>query len=86
MHDWQRRRIDLINVLQMLVGYYSTYGSLKDPCPLTSLANFADDVTVVPFHPRRAQGVKDRVKSLATVTHQHSAVSGSYVQHAQHVI
>ena len=86
MHDWQRRRIDLINVLQMLVGYYSTYGSLPDPCPLTSLANFADDLTVVPFHPRRARGAKDLVKSLATVTHQHSAVSDSHALLAQHVV
>ena len=36
-----------------------------------SLADFADDVTVVLYHPRRAQWVKDRVKPLATVTHQH---------------
>jgi hypothetical protein len=46
---------------------------MPDPFPLTSLADFADDVTVVPFHPRRAQWVKDRVKPLATVAHQHSA-------------
>ena len=30
--------------------------------------------------------MKDRVKRLATVTHQHSAVSGSDVKHAQHVV
>jgi hypothetical protein len=30
--------------------------------------------------------MKDRVKRLATVTHQHSAVSGSAVKHAQHVV
>ena len=34
----------------------------------------------------RAQWVKDRVKLLATVTHQHSAVSGSQIKHAQHVV
>jgi hypothetical protein len=45
---------------------------MPDPYPLTSLADFADDVTVVPFHPRRAQWVKDWVKPLATVAHQHS--------------
>ena len=59
---------------------------MPDPYPLTSLADFADDVTVVPFHPRRAQWVKDRMKPLATVTRRHSAVSGSHVQHAQHVV
>jgi hypothetical protein len=56
------------------------------PFPLTSQADLTDEVTVVPFHPRRAQWVRDRVKSLATVTHQYSAVSGSRVQHAQHVV
>ena len=56
------------------------------PFPLTSLADLADEVTVVPFHSRRAQWVRDRVKSLVTVTHQYSAVSGSRVQHAQHVV
>ena len=46
---------------------------MPDPFPLTSLADFADDVTVVPFHPRRAQWVKGRLKPLATVKHQHFA-------------
>ena len=59
---------------------------MPDPFPLTSLTDFVDDVTVVPFHPRRAQWVKDQMKPLAMVTHQHSAVSGSHVQHAQHVV
>jgi hypothetical protein len=59
---------------------------MPELCPLTSLADFADDVTVVPFHPRCAQWVKDRMKPLATVTHRHSAVSGSHIQHAQHVV
>jgi len=59
---------------------------MPDQFPLTSLADFADDVTVVPFHPRRAQWVKYRVKPLATVTHKYYAVSGSQVQHAQHVV
>jgi hypothetical protein len=70
----------------MLVGYCSRYGSIPDQFPVTSLADFADDVTVVQFNFRRAQWVKDRMKPLATVTHQHSAVSGSHVQHAQHVV
>ena len=48
---------------------------MPDPFPLTTLADFADDVTVVPFHPRRAQWLKDRVKPLNVVTHRHSAVS-----------
>ena len=48
---------------------------MLDPFPLTPLADFADDVTVVPFHPRLAQWLKDRMKPLVTVTHQHSAVS-----------
>ena len=59
---------------------------MPDPYPLTSLADFADDVTVVPFHPRRAQWAKDRVKLLATVTHRHADVSGSHVQHVQYVV
>ena len=59
---------------------------MPDQFPLTSLADFADDVTVVPFYPRRAQWAKDRVKSLLMVTDQHSAVSGSQVQHVQHVV
>jgi hypothetical protein len=36
--------------------------------PLTSLADLADGVTVVPFHPKHAQWVKDRVKLLAMAT------------------
>ena len=70
MQAWQRRRIDLINVLNMFLGYCSRYGSMPDPYPLTSLAACADDVTVVPFHSRRVQWVKDRVKPLAKVTHR----------------
>ena len=54
---------------------------MPNPFPLTSLADFAVDVNVVPFHPRRAQWVKDRVKPLATIRHQYSAVLGSHVQH-----
>ena len=56
------------------------------PFPLTSLADFANEVTVVPFHTRRAHWVRDRVKPQATVTHQYAAVSGSRVQHPQHVV
>jgi hypothetical protein len=49
---------------------------MPNPFPLTSLADLADGVTVVPFHPKHAQWVKDRVKLLAMVTHQHFPVSG----------
>ena len=61
MQVWQWRRIDLISVVKMLVRYCSRYGSMPGPFPLTSLADFADGVTVLQFHPRRAQWVKDRV-------------------------
>jgi hypothetical protein len=44
---------------------------MPNSIPLTSLADLADGVTVVPFHPKHAQWVKDRVKLLAMVTHQH---------------
>jgi hypothetical protein len=44
---------------------------MPNPFPLTSLADLADGVTVVPFHPKYAQWVKDWVKLLAMVTHQH---------------
>jgi hypothetical protein len=53
------------------VGYCSKCGSMPDPFPLKSLADLADGVTVVPFHPKHAQWVKDRVKLLAMVTNQH---------------
>jgi hypothetical protein len=61
MQTWLRRRIDLINMLNMLVGYCSRYGSMQYAFSLTLLADFADDVAVIPFHLRRAQWVKDRV-------------------------
>jgi predicted RNA binding protein YcfA (HicA-like mRNA interferase family) len=86
MRAWQRRRIDLINVLKYACGIWFQIRINAGPVPLSSLVEFADDVTVVPFHPRRAQCVKDRMKALATVAHQYSAVSGSHVQHAQHVV
>jgi hypothetical protein len=41
---------------------------MPDPFPLTSLADLADGVTVVPFHPKHAQWVKNRVKLLDMVT------------------
>jgi hypothetical protein len=44
---------------------------MPDPFPLTSLADLADGVTVVPFHPKHAQWVKNRVKLLDMVTYQH---------------
>jgi hypothetical protein len=58
---------------------------MPDQFTLASLADFVD-VTVFPFHPRRCQWGRYRVKPLATVTHQDSAVSCSHVQHAQHVV
>jgi len=70
----------------MLVGYCSKCGSMPDPFPLKSLADLADGVTVVPFHPKHAQWVKDRVKLLALVTHQHFTVSDSHALLAQHVV
>ena len=73
---WQRRHIDLINVLRNACGILFQ----------TQLADFGNNVTVVPIHPKRAQYVTDRVKRLATVAHRHSAVSGSHVKHAQHVV
>ena len=59
---------------------------MPDPFPLTSLADMADGVTVVPFHPKHAQWVKDRVKLLAMVTNQHFSVSDSHALLAQHVV
>jgi hypothetical protein len=68
----------------MFVGYCSRGVSIPDPFPLTSLADFGDDVTIVPFHPRRAQWVKDRMNPLATATNQHSAVSTGFGQYPVH--
>jgi hypothetical protein len=59
---------------------------MPNPFPLTSLADLADGVIVVPFHPKHAQWVKDRVKLLAMVAHQHFTVSDSHALLAQHVI
>jgi predicted RNA binding protein YcfA (HicA-like mRNA interferase family) len=62
---------------------------LRNACGIlfqTQLADFADNVMVVPYHPRRAQSVKELVKRLATIAHQHSDVSGSHVKHVQHVV
>ena len=59
---------------------------MPDPFLLTSLADLADGVTVIPFHPKHAQWVKDRVKLLAMVTNQHFAVSDSHALLAQHVV
>ena len=70
----------------MLVGYCSRYGSIPDQFPVTSLADFADDVTVVQFNFRRAQWVKDRMKLLAMVTNQHFAMSDSHALLMQHVV
>ena len=57
-----------------------------DPFPLKSLADLADGVTVVPFHPKHTQWVNNRVKLLDMVTNQHLAVSDSHALHAQHVV
>jgi hypothetical protein len=59
---------------------------MPNPFPLTSLADLTDGVTVVPFHPKHAQWVKDRVKLLAMVTHQHFTVSDRHALLAQHVV
>jgi hypothetical protein len=42
-------------IVQPYVIYGSKCGSMPDPLPLTSLADLADGVTVVPFHPKHAQ-------------------------------
>ena len=54
------------------------------PISLKSLADLADGVTVVPFHPKHAQWVKNRVKLLDMVTNQLFAVSDSHALLAQH--
>ena len=56
------------------------------PFPLTSLADLADGVTVVPSHPKHAQWVKDRMKLLAMVTNQHFAMSDNHALLTQHVV
>jgi hypothetical protein len=47
------------------------------------MLDLADGVTVVPFHLKHAQWVKDRVKLLAMVTNQHFAVPDSHALLAQ---
>ena len=59
---------------------------MPDPFPLKSLADLADGVTVVQFHPKHAQWVNNRVKLLDMVTNQHFAVSDSHALLAQHVV
>jgi hypothetical protein len=59
---------------------------MPNPFPLTSLTDLADGVTVVSFHTKHAQWVKDRVKLLAMVAHQHFTVSDSHALLAQHVV
>jgi hypothetical protein len=46
----------------------------------------ADGVTVVSFHTKHAEWVKDRVKLLAMVAHQHFTVSDSHALLAQDVV
>jgi hypothetical protein len=55
---------------------------MPDPFPLKSLADLADGVTVVPFHPKHAQWVK----LLDMVINQHLVVSDSHALLAQHVV
>ena len=64
LQAWQRRRMDLINVLKNASGILFQIRINTGPYPLTSQADFADDVTVVPFYPRRAQWAKDRMKRI----------------------
>ena len=59
---------------------------MPDPFLLTSLVDLANGVTVVQFHPKHAQWVKDRVKLLAMVTNQHFAMSDSHALLMQHVV
>ena len=86
MDAWQRRQIDLTKLLKNACGILFQSGSMPDPFPLTSLADLADGVTVVPFHPKHAQWVKDRMKLLAMVTNQHFAMSDSHALLTQHVV
>jgi hypothetical protein len=74
MHAWQRLRIDLTKLLKNACGILFQMRSMPDRFPLTSLADLADCVTVVPFHLKHAQCVKDKVKLLAMETNQHFAV------------
>jgi hypothetical protein len=55
MHAWQRRRIDLTKLLKNACGILFQMRINAKPFPLTSLADLADGVTVVPFHPKHAQ-------------------------------
>ena len=86
MHAWQRRRIDLTKLLKNACGILFQMRINAKPISLTSLADLADGVTVVPFHPKHAQWVKDRMKLLAMVTNQHFAMSDSHALLTQHVV
>ena len=86
MHAWQRRRIGLTKLLNNACGILFQMQINADPFPLKSLADLADGVTVVPFHPKHAQWVNNRVKLLDMVTNQHLAVSDSHALLAQHVV
>jgi hypothetical protein len=52
MHAWQRRRIDLTKLLKNACGILFQMWINAKPISLTSLADLADGVTVVPFHPK----------------------------------
>jgi len=88
MHAWQRRHIDLTKLLKNACGILFQMRINAGPISANVffLADLADGVTVVPFHPKHAQWVKDRVKLLAMVTNHHFAVSDSHALLAQHVV
>jgi hypothetical protein len=54
---------------------------------LFSLLSFRSDaITVILFHPKHAQWVKDRMKLLAMVTNQPFAISDSHALLTQRVV
>ena len=78
MHAWQRRHIDLTKLLKNACGILFQMRINAKP--------ISANVTVVPFHPKHAQWVNNRVKLLDMVTNQHLAVSDSHALLAQHVV
>ena len=86
MQAWHWRRMDLINVLKNASGILLQIRIDAGPISANVTGWFCRWRNVVLFHPRRAQWVKYQMKPLATVTHRHSAVSGSHVQHVQYVV
>ena len=86
MHAWQRRRIDLTKFLKNACGILSQMRINAGPISTNVTGWFGRWRNVVPFHPKHAQWVKDRVKLLAMVTNQHFTVSDSHALLAQHVV